>query len=159
MKHILSIIVNNNPGVVTRVSSLFTKRNYNITSFVGCKTHIDETSTLLIATYGEDEIIEQIIKQIRKLIDVISVKDITEKKYVARELVLIKVKADAKVRSEIMQIVDIFRAGIVDFESDSLIIEATGDEDKLDALVEALKPFEILEFVKTGEIGMNRRSE
>ncbi|KPU44560.1 putative acetolactate synthase small subunit [Oxobacter pfennigii] len=158
MKHILSVLVNDTPGVVTRVSALFSKRNYNIKSFVGCETHIPGTSTLIIVVYGDDEIIEQITKQLRKLIDVIEVSDITQKKHVSRELVLIRVKADTKVRSEIIQIVDIFRANIVDFQNSSLMIEATGDEDKIDALVEALKSFEILEIVKTGEISMVRKN-
>jgi len=157
MKHILSVLVNNNPGVVTRVSSLFTKRNYNITSFTGCETHEQGISTLIIVVEGEDEVIEQITKQVKKLIDVIEVRDITEKKYVARELMLVKVKADRSTRSEIIQIVDIFRANIVDFENDSLMVEATGDEDKINALIEALRSFGILELVKTGEIAMTRK--
>lgn len=159
MKHILSILVNDKPGVVTRVSSLFTKRGYNIHSFVGCETHSEGTSTLVIVVYGESDVIEQVTKQLKKLIDVIHISDVTLNKYVSRELVLIKVKADAAERSEIIQIVDIFRANIVDFQNDALIIEATGDEDKIDALVEALKPFGILEFVKTGEIAMARKAD
>jgi acetolactate synthase I/III small subunit len=159
MNHILSVLVNDKPGVVTRVSALFTKRNYNIHSFVGCETYKAGTSTLIIVVDGEDSIIEQITKQVNKLIDVIEVSDITMKKYVSRELVLIKVKADAQNRSEIIQIVDIFRSNIVDFQKDSLIVEATGDDSKIDALVEALKPFGILEFVKTGEIAMIRQSD
>lgn len=158
MKHILSVLVNNKPGVVTRVSALFTKRGYNIHSFIGCETHTQGTSTLIIVVNGEDSAIEQITKQLKKLIDVIMVSDISNKKYVSRELVLIKVKADSKVRSEIMQIVDIFRANIVDFQEESLMVEATGDEDKIDALVDALRPFGILEFVKTGEIAMTRKN-
>lgn len=158
MRHILSVVVNNKPGVVTRVSSLFTKRGYNIHSFIGCETHLKGTSTLVIAVDGEEGAIDQITKQVRKLIDVVEVSDITMKKYVARELALIKVKADTETRSEIIQTVDVFRASIVDFQKDSLMVEATGDEDKINALVEALKTFEILEFVKTGEIAMARKS-
>lgn len=158
MKHILSVLVNNKPGVVTRVSALFTKRGYNIHSFIGCETHIEGTSTLIIVVNGEDSIIEQIIKQLNKLIDVIMVSDLSAAKYVSRELVLIKVKADSASRSEIIQIVDIFRANIVDFQDQSLMVEATGDEEKIDALAQALKRFGILEFVKTGEIAMTRKS-
>ena len=158
MNHILSVLVNDKPGVVTRVSALFTKRNYNIRSFVGCETYIQGTSTLIIVVDGEDSIIEQITKQVNKLIDVIKVSDITLKKYVSRELVLIKVKANKENRSEIIQIVDIFRANIVDFQNEALMVEATGDASKIDALVEALKPFGILEFVKTGEIAMTRQN-
>lgn len=157
MKHILSVLVNDKPGVVTRVSALFTKRSYNITSFTGCETHEEGTSTLIIVVYGEDDVIDQITKQVKKLIDVIEVRDITDKKYVTRELMLVKVKADNVTRSEVMQIVDIFRASIVDFQNDSLMVEATGDEDKLNALIEALRPFGILELVKTGEIAMIRK--
>lgn len=158
MKHILSVLVNNKPGVVTRVSALFTKRGYNIHSFIGCETHIEGTSTLIIVVNGEESIIEQIIKQLNKLIDVIMVSDLSAVKYVSRELVLIKVKADSASRSEIIQIVDIFRANIVDFQDQSLMVEATGDEEKIDALAQALKRFGILEFVKTGEIAMTRKS-
>jgi acetolactate synthase I/III small subunit len=159
MKHILSVLVNDKPGVVTRVSALFTKRNYNIHSFVGCETHAEGTSTLIIVLNGDDDVIDQITKQLRKLIDVISVNDITSKKYVSRELVLIKVNANTSTRSEIIQIVDIFRANIVDFHNEFLMVEATGDEDKINALVKALKPFDIVEFVKTGEIAMIRKDE
>lgn len=158
MKHILSVLVNDKPGVVTRVSALFTKRGYNIQSFVGCETHISGTSTLIIVVHGEDDVIDQIAKQVNKLIDVIEVADITSKEYVSRELALIKVKAGPSKRSEIIQIVDIFRASIVDFRNESLIIEATGDEYKISALIEALKPFEIIELVKTGEIAMVRKN-
>jgi len=158
MKHILSVQVNNKPGVVTRVSSLFTKRGYNIHSFVGCESHVKGLSTLVIVADGDDSVIEQIAKQLNKLIDVIDVSDITEKKHVSRGLALIKVKADASTKSEIIQIADVFRVSVIDFQNESIVIEATGDEEKINALVEALRPFEILEFIKTGEIAMARKN-
>lgn len=156
MKHILSVLVNNKAGVITRVSTLFTKRGYNIHSFVGCETSSEGATTLIIVVYGDDEMIEQIMKQLKKLIDVIKVEDITAKKYVSREIALIKVKADASTRNEIIQIVNVFRANVVDYHNESMMIEATGDEEKINAILEVLIPFGILEFVKTGEIAIAR---
>lgn len=156
MRHILSVLVNDKPGVVTRVSSLFTKRGYNIQSFVGCESHKKGTSTLIITVSGDDSIIEQIVKQLKKIVDVLDVSDVTTKKYVSREMVLIKVKSDEQTKSELVQIADVFRANIVDHENNYMMVEATGDGDKIDALVETLGSFGILELVKSGQIAMTR---
>ncbi|HHW28446.1 MAG TPA: acetolactate synthase small subunit [Syntrophomonadaceae bacterium] len=156
MRHILAVLVENQPGVLTRVAGLFSRRGYNIESLAVGQTHDPEISRMTIVVDGDDRVIEQVVKQLEKLVDVIDVRDISEAEHVDRELVLIKVKAEPKVRGEIMQIVDIFRARIVDIGHNSLIIECTGDEGKIRAIEKSLKPFGILELVRTGKIAMVR---
>ncbi|NLH27492.1 MAG: acetolactate synthase small subunit [Syntrophomonadaceae bacterium] len=156
MRHILAVLVENQPGVLTRVAGLFSRRGYNIESLAVGQTHDPEISRMTIVVDGDDRVIEQVVKQLEKLVDVINVRDISEAEHVDRELVLIKVKAEPKVRGEIMQIVDIFRARIVDIGHNSLIIECTGDEGKIKAIEKSLRPFGILELVRTGKIAMVR---
>ena len=156
MRHTLAVLVENQPGVLTRVAGLFSRRGYNIESLAVGQTHDPEISRMTIVVDGDDQVIEQVVKQLEKLVDVIDVRDISEAEHVDRELVLIKVKAEPKVRGEIMQIVDIFRARIVDIGHNSLIIECTGDEGKIRAIEKSLKPFGILELVRTGKIAMVR---
>ncbi|MGI5927732.1 MAG: acetolactate synthase small subunit [Thermacetogeniaceae bacterium] len=156
MRHILAVLVENQPGVLTRVAGLFSRRGYNIESLAVGHTHDQEISRMTIVVDGDDQVIEQVVKQLEKLVDVISVRDISEAEHVDRELVLIKVKAEPSVRGEIMQIVDIFRARIVDIGHNSLIIECTGDEGKIKAIEKSLRPFGILELVRTGKIAMVR---
>ena len=156
MRHTLAVLVENQPGVLTRVAGLFSRRGYNIESLAVGQTHDPEISRMTIVVDGDDHVIEQVVKQLEKLVDVIDVRDISEAEHVDRELVLIKVKAEPKVRGEIMQIVDIFRARIVDIGHNSLIIECTGDEGKIRAIEKSLKPFGILELVRTGKIAMVR---
>lgn len=156
MRHILAVLVENQPGVLTRVAGLFSRRGYNIESLAVGQTHDPEISRMTIVVDGDDQVIEQVVKQLEKLVDVIEVRDISEAEHVDRELVLIKVKAEPKVRGEIMQIVDIFRARIVDIGHNSLIIECTGDEGKIKAIEKSLRPFGILELVRTGKIAMVR---
>ena len=156
MRHILAVLVENQPGVLTRVAGLFSRRGYNIESLAVGQTHDPEISRMTIVVDGDDHVIEQVVKQLEKLVDVIDVRDISETEHVDRELVLIKVKAEPKVRGEIMQIVEIFRARIVDIGHNSLIIECTGDEGKIRAIEKSLKPFGILELVRTGKIAMVR---
>ena len=155
-KHTLSVTVENRPGVLTRVATLFRRRGYNIDSLTVGTTENPTISRMIIVVQGDDQIIEQVSKQLYKLIDVIKVVDITKERTVDRELMLIKVKADANVRSEIVQIVDIFRARIVDISGNSVIVEATGDQSKIDALEDSFRPFGILELVRTGKISMVR---
>lgn len=155
-KHTLSVTVENKPGVLTRVATLFRRRGYNIDSLTVGTTENPDVSRMTIVVEGDDRIIEQVTKQLYKLIDVIKIIDITEDKSVDRELVLVKVKADTNNRAEIVQIVDIFRARIVDIGRSSLIIEATGDTGKIDAIEDSLKPFGIIELVRTGKIAMVR---
>lgn len=156
MRHILAVLVENNPGVLTRVAGLFSRRGYNIDSLSVGRTENPMVSRMTLLVEGDDLVLEQVTKQLHKLIDVIKINDITSEQYVDRELVLIKVGADPAVRGEIIQIVDIFRARIVDIGHRSLIIECTGDEGKINAVTESLKPFGIKELVRTGKIAMLR---
>lgn len=155
-KHTLAVIVENRPGVLTRVTTLFRRRGYNIESLAVGETENPSISRITIVVMGDEKILEQVTKQLYKLVDVIKIVDITDKRSVERELVMIKVKADVNVRAEIVQIVDIFRARIVDIGKTSLIIEVTGDSGKIDAIVESLKPFGIIELVRTGIVAMVR---
>lgn len=154
--HTLSVTVENRPGVLTRVATLFRRRGYNIDSLTVGTTENIGVSRMTIVVQGDDTVMEQVIKQLYKLVDVIKVIDITNEESVDRELVLIKVKADNNVRAEIVQIVDIFRARIVDIGRTSLIIEATGDQRKIDALEDSFRPFGIIELVRTGKMAMIR---
>lgn len=156
MRHILAVLVENHSGVLTRVAGLFARRGYNIDSLAVGPTENPEISRMTIVVTGDAEVIEQVTKQLNKLVDVIKVSDVTEDPHVDRELVLIKVTAEPHQRAEIMQIVDIFRARIVDIGRNSLIIEATGDEGKVDAIEQSLRPFGIKELVRTGKIAMVR---
>jgi acetolactate synthase-1/3 small subunit len=156
MKHTLAILVENKPGVLTRVAGLFSRRGFNIESLaVGVTENLD-TSRITIVVTGDDNILEQVEKQLNKLIDVIRVSDIPAQDSVNRELALIKVGVDSTTRAEVMQIVDIFRAKIVDVGIKSLIIEVTGDESKINAIEQLLRQFGIREMVRTGKIAMNR---
>jgi acetolactate synthase-1/3 small subunit len=155
-KHTLAVTVENKPGVLTRVATLFRRRGYNIDSLTVGTTEDDSISRMTIVVPGDDKIIEQVTKQLYKLVDVIKIIDISQEQAVERELALIKVKADNTVRSEIVQIVDIFRARIVDIGRSSLIIEVTGDGNKIDAILDSLQPFGIQELVRTGKVAMVR---
>ena len=156
MKHTLSVLVDNRPGVLTRVAGLFARRGYNIDSLAVGMTEDPKVSRMTIVVEGDEYVIQQVTKQLNKLIDVHEVLDITDDPYVERELILIRVKAEPAVRGEIMQIVDIFRARIVDIGKDSLIIETTGDLGKINAIISSMKPFGITEVVRTGKIAMVR---
>lgn len=156
MKHTLSVLVENQPGVLVRIAGLFSRRGYNIESLTVGRTMDPRLARITIVVDGEDNVIDQMNKQLNKLIDIIVVRDFTFLPFVDRELVLIKVTADPSQRGEIMQIVDIFRAHIVDIGRNSLIIEATGDEGKINAIQDALDPFGITEVVRTGRIAMLR---
>ena len=159
MKHTLSVLVENKPGVLVRVVALFSRRGYNIDSLAVGPTENEALSRITTVVEGDEHVIEQISKQLYKLIDVLKVSDITPEESVARELALIKVTADASNRSEIMQMVDIFRGKIVDVGRKSMIIEITGDMEKIGALSEMLRPFGIKELVRTGKIAMVRGSK
>jgi acetolactate synthase I/III small subunit len=156
MKHTVSVLVQNKPGVLARTAGLFSRRGYNIESLTVGVTENEAVSRMTIVVTGDDTVVEQVTKQLNKLIEVIKVSDLTKESYVDRELVLIKVTADSSNRAEIMQIVNIFRARIVDVAPKSLIIEVTGDVGKLDALVGMLKQFGIKEIVRTGTLALGR---
>jgi acetolactate synthase-1/3 small subunit len=157
MRHTLSVLVENKFGVLTRVAGLFSGRGYNIDSLNVAPTQDLNTSRMTIVTRGDDASVEQIVKQLNKLVDVLEVTDFREYEYIDRELVLIRVKVDSKSRAEVMQITDIFRAKIVDVQSDSLTIEVTGDENKVEKLIELLRSFGILELTRTGKVALPRK--
>ncbi|HEY6585963.1 MAG TPA: acetolactate synthase small subunit [Candidatus Methanoperedens sp.] len=156
MKHTLAILVENKPGVLTRVAGLFSRRGFNIESLAVGVTENKDISRITILVSGDDNVLEQVEKQLNKLIDVIRVSDIPAEESVNRELALIKVGVDTTTRAEVMQIVDIFRAKIVDVGIKSLVIEVTGDESKINAIEQLLRQFGIKEMVRTGKIAMNR---
>ncbi len=156
MKHTVAILVENKPGVLTRVAGLFSRRGFNIESLAVGVTENPDTSRMTIVVTGDDRILEQVMKQLNKLIDVIRVSDIPPEDSVNRELALIKVGVDSGTRAEVMQIVDVFRAKIVDVGIKSLVIEVTGDENKINAMEQLLRSFGIKEMVRTGKIAMNR---
>jgi len=157
-KHTLVALVEDTPGVLNRIASLFRRRAFNIQSLaVGGSEH-PGLSRMTIVTSGNSAQVEQVRKQLDKLINVVRVSDITEEDMVTRELALIKVKATASTRSEIMQIVDIFRANIVDVGPNSLTVEVTGDEEKVNSLLGLLRDFGIKELSRTGRIALTRGS-
>ncbi|MBA7503356.1 Acetolactate synthase small subunit [subsurface metagenome] len=155
-KHTLVALVEDKPGVLNRVASLFRRRAFNIQSLAVGHSEQPGLSRMTVVVSGDSAVVEQVRKQLDKLINVIRVSDITEEDIVARELALIKVNATASTRSEIMQIVDIFRANIVDVSSDSVTVEVTGDEDKVESLLELLRNFGIKEVTKTGRVALTR---
>ena len=155
-KHILVAIVEDKPGVLNRVSSLLRRRSFNIDSIAVGHTDQAHQSRMTLVVEGDDAKVEQARKQLDKIIEVVRIVDITNTPSVSRELALVKVKASASNRSEIIQIVDIFRANIVDVSSDSLIVEVTGDEEKVDSLLELLRGFGIREIARTGRIALTR---
>ncbi len=155
-KHTVVALVENKPGVLNRVSSLFRRRNFNIESITVGQSEVPEISRMTIVVDGTTTSVEQVRKQLDKLIDVVKVTDITAEAIVARELALIKVKASAATRSDIIHIVDIFRANIVDVSSDSVTIEVTGDEDKINSLLDLLRSSGIIELARTGRVALTR---
>jgi acetolactate synthase I/III small subunit len=156
MKHTLSVLVENKPGVLTRVAGLFARRGFNIDSLVVAETENPAVSRMTITVYEQDQPVEQVTKQLHKLINVLKIIDLAPGSSVERELLLVKVVADAGARSEIMQMVEIFRAKIVDVSSEVLIIEMTGTRDKVSAFVELLAPFGVVELMRTGHVAMSR---
>jgi acetolactate synthase-1/3 small subunit len=155
-KHTLIALVADKPGVLNRMSSLFRRRGFNIESIAVGHSEVSHLSRMTIVVNGSTATVEQVRKQLDKEIDVVKVSDITEDNMIARELALIKVKATSATRSEIMQIVDIFRANIVDVASDSVTIEVTGDEEKIYSLFNLLHNFGVREIARTGRIAMTR---
>jgi acetolactate synthase-1/3 small subunit len=157
-KHILVALVADKPGVLNRVASLFRRRGFNIESIAVGHSELPHLSRMTIVVGGTVTMVEQVRKQLDKVVDVVKVSDITGEGTIIRELALIKVKATLATRSEIMQIVDIFRANIVDVASDSVTVEVTGDEQKIDSLYDLLRRFGIKEVTRTGRIAMTRGS-
>ena len=156
MRHILSLLVENEAGALSRISGLFSARGFNIESLTVAPTEEPSISRMTIVTSGSDAIIEQITKHLNKLVDVIKVVDLNESDHIERELMLVKVKALDSSREELMRLSDIFRGRIIDVNENSYTIEITGNGDKLDAFLKAVKPEMILETVRTGVSGIAR---
>ena len=155
-KHTITALVEDKPGVLNRISNMFRRRGFNIASLAVGRSEIPNLSRMTFVVEGDDAVVEQVTKHLHKLIDVVKVSDMSNENTVTRELSLIRVRANVQTRSEIMQMVDIFRANIVDVAPDSLIIEVTGDEDKVDSLQDLLRSFGVVEVMRTGTIAMGR---
>ena len=158
MQHTLVALVENQPGVLQRVANLFSRRGFNIESLAVGHTDTPERSRMTIVVNAADTQVDQVTKQLYKLINVLKVSDVTTDRTVDRELALIKVNASTSTRAEIAQVVDIFRARIVDLARDSLTVEVTGESEKIDSIVGLLRPFGLKEMVRTGRISMTRGS-
>jgi acetolactate synthase-1/3 small subunit len=156
MKRTIAVLVNNSAGVLTRLSGLFARRSYNIDSLTVGTTEDPTVSRMTIVVHGDEHVSEQIMKQLHKQIDVLKVSDLTDDKIIARELVLIRINANHQTRPEINHLVVPFRASIVDVGKDSVTIQATGDADKIEALIELLKPYGIKEMARTGLTALAR---
>jgi acetolactate synthase I/III small subunit len=156
MRHTLSVLVENKPGVLARVAGLFSGRGFNISSLTVGETEDPTTSRMTIVVAGDDAILEQVSKQLNKLIDVIKVYDLTGEVHLERELALVKVQAELQQRSEILQLAEIFRAKIVDVSDKSYTLEITGTDDKVNAFIELLRPFGIRELIRTGTVAIAR---
>jgi len=156
MRHTISVLVDNEFGVLSKVSSLFSGRGFNIESLCVAETLDPKVSRMTIVTTGDDQVLEQITKQLNKLINVIKVSDLTAEEHIERELALIKVNANADDRAEILSVIDIFRGKVVDVSPTTYTIEMTGDAEKVSAITELLRPFGIKEIVRTGKIAMAR---
>ena len=156
MKHTISVLLQNKPGVLSRVTGLFSGRGFNIKSLSVAETLDEGISSLTLVTSGDHNIIEQITKQLHKLIDVIKVIDVSETDYVEREMVLIRVNAESHTRAEVLRVIDIFRGKVVDVSPKSYAVEITGSVSKVRAVIDILKPIGIQEIVRTGTIAMAR---
>ena len=156
MQHTISVLVENEFGVLSRVASLFSGRGFNIDSLTVAPTNEEGLSRMTIVTRGDDQILEQITKQLNKLIDVLKVIDFSDNSAIEREMVLVKVTAEDENRAEVLRIVDIFRAKIIDVTPKSYTIEATGSPIKMDAILELLRPLGLKELVRTGAVAIGR---
>ena len=156
MRHTLSVLVENRSGVLSRVAGLFSARGFNIESLSVGETLDPATSRMTLVVRGDDDIIEQVIKQLRKLIDVIKVVDLSGQDFIDREMILMRINAEPAVRAEVLRIVDIFRAKVIDVTPKTYTIEITGDESKNNAIIELLKPYGIQEIARTGRVALAR---
>ncbi len=156
MKHVISVLVDNEPGVLSRISGLFSGRGFNIESLNVAETLDPSISRMTLVTRGNDQIIEQIIKQLNKLVNVIKVLDLTGFEYVDREMALIKVTAESASRAEVLRIADIFRGQVVDVSAKSYTLEITGNDQKIQAVIDLLAPIGIMEIVRTGKVAIAR---
>ncbi len=156
MRHIISILIENEAGALSRVAGLFSARGYNIESLTVAPTEDASLSRMTLVTRGSEDVIEQIIKQLNKLIDVVKLIDLEEVVHIERELMLVKVKTTDKMRDELRSVVDIFRGKIIDVTATSYVVEMTGKSDKLDAFLAAIDTSSIIEVVRSGATGISR---
>ena len=155
-RHTLSVLVEDQPGVLARIASLFSRRGFNIESLAGGPTEHEGMSRMTIAVSVDDLPLEQVTKQLNKLVNVLKIVELDPASSVQRELLMVKVRADAETRSQVLETVQLFRAKVVDVSPDSVVIEATGNADKLEALLRVLEPFGIKELVQSGMVAMGR---
>ena len=155
-RHTITALVEDKPGVLNRVASMFRRRGFNISSLAVGNSEIPNLSRMTFVVEGDSRTVEQVTKHLHKLIDVIKVSDISDDNAVARELALIRVHTDTHTRSDVMQIVDLFRAHVIDVSAESLVVEITGEEEKLENFTELVRPFGIVEMVRTGMIALGR---
>jgi acetolactate synthase I/III small subunit len=155
-RHVISVLVENKPGVLARISGMFSGRAFNIHSLAVAPTMDADYSRMTIVTHGSEQIMEQIIKQLRKLINVVKVQDLTLGDYVDREMILVRLKATSAKRAEILRITDIFRGKVVDVSHDTITLEVSGAEGKIDAIIELLTPLGITELIRTGTVAIPR---
>jgi acetolactate synthase I/III small subunit len=155
-KHTLSVLVENKPGVLVRIAGLFSRRGFNIDSLAVGPTEHEEISRMTIVVNCEEHPLEQVTKQLNKLINVLKIVELEPSQAVQRELILIKIRADAETRSKVLEIAEVFRARVVDVALDAVTVEATGSHDKLEALVRVLEPFGIKELVQSGMVAVGR---
>jgi acetolactate synthase-1/3 small subunit len=154
--HVLAVLVENRAGTLSRVSGLFSRRGFNIDSLTVGETEDPAVSRMTIAVSGDDAVLEQIVKQLDKLVDVIAIHNLEETEFIKREIMLVKVKANEKNRSSIVEVAGIFRARVVDISPNTITFEATGSVEKLEGLLQLLRPYEILELARTGLVALER---
>jgi acetolactate synthase-1/3 small subunit len=159
MVHTISVLVENHFGVLARISGLFSARGYNIDSLCVGETEDPTTSRMTVVVHGDDRVVDQIVNQLNKLVEVIEVVDLTKRTFVERELVMVKIAADKQARTELLEIATIFRAKVVDVSSNSLSLECTGSEAKLRAFIDMMRPYGIVELARTGRIALARSGD
>ncbi len=157
-QHTIAVLVENQPGVLAHISGLFAARGFNIDSLAVGETEDSTVSRMTIVVNADAKTLEQVVKQLNRLIDVIKVQDLTEESYIDRELILAKVAMAPNTRAELMQVAEIFRARVVDIGTKSLTIEATGDQEKVEALIDLLRPYGLKELVRTGRVAIAREN-
>ena len=155
-RHTISVLLENKPGALARIAGLFSGRGYNIESLTVGPTQNPDYSMMTIVTSGDDNVLEQIDKQLNKLVNVVQVVDLTQQGFVSRELMMIKVTADRGSRHEIFEITNVFKANVIHIDHDVLVIEVTGRSEKLDAFIDLMKPFGIVELARTGKVALAR---
>lgn len=154
--HFISVLVENRAGTLSRVSGLFSRRGYNIDSLTVGETEKPGLSRMTIAVSGDEAVLEQIVKQLGKLVDVIAIHELESSRSIRREIMLVKVRADEKSRSAVVEVAAIFRSRVIDISDETITIEATGSSEKLDGLLQLLRPYVILEMARTGSVAMER---